>query len=337
MLKYSQMKLVEINPQDFNNLAITEPNTSFYQTSNWGNFNINLGYSPIYLGYVDDANMYYALTMILIKKGSSFISKKQALCPGGFLINFYDIELVKQFTLDIKKYISKKGVSELIISPNLTYLTKKGNNDLLIQNLKQIGYEKTKNCSRYTTYISTIPSSKNTEDIYLKSYVVEDNFDRLFKINSNYKNIFQNMGDYAKFIVCELDLNKSITSLNKGITDAKEFIEMHQYEFKYKKKVEKKKLAITQKQDLLALLDKLAKGRDENPILAVTCMIEYNKKVTLLFLDDKKEYRVLNTLKILNERVLKTISQSGYECFDTLKEYNNSTITELIGEFTLRV
>ena len=65
------MKLAEIKPSQFNELAQDEPNKSFYQTSNWGSFYSSLDYSPYYLGYVDQSNIYSALGLFLVKKDHS--------------------------------------------------------------------------------------------------------------------------------------------------------------------------------------------------------------------------------------------------------------------------
>lgn len=337
MLKLSHMKLIELMPEEFDRLAITEPNANFYQTSSWANFYSNLGYSPLYIGYCDDNNMYSAFAMLLVKNGSFLLSKKTAICPGGFLTNYHDDEALNNFAKDLRKYLSKKGIKELVIRPNINFLTRKGNNELLISNLKELGYEKTNNSLSYSVHIDEIPSYEDIEDVFLKAYVVEDNFEKLFKINSNYKNINMYMNKYAKFVVCELDLDRSISSLRASIVELETFVEMHQDEFKYANEVKSKKEIIAQKQSIFVLLNNLSKENDHNPILAITCLIEYNKKITQLFVDDRKEYRVLNTLDLLNEKTQKTISQAGYKYFDVLQENNSTTTTEQIGEFTLRV
>lgn len=333
------MKLVEIQPNKYNNLTILEPGVSFYQTANWGDFYSRLGYTTIYLGYVDSNDVYSALGLFLIKNGKSFFERKTAICPFGYLINYYDTKLLSDFTKDVKKYLSKKGVGELTINPNLGYLTSRGNNDLLIKNICSIGYKKTKANAYFTTPVEEADKVKATDDICLKTYVIENEEEakKLFKASINYKHLYFSMGRLVKFVVCELDVNKSIDNLTKSITNAKEYLGMHSEDYKYATKNENKSKQIVEKQNYLDLLNRCLSENDKNPIIAVTCLVEFGGKLTKLFTDDKKEYQAFNTLQVLNAKTLETISKLGYESFDSYTANENSQKTDLIGEFTYHI
>lgn len=330
------MKLVEIQENQFNGLISSEPNKSFYQTSNWGNFYTRLDYSPYYLGYVDKNGVYGAYGLFLVKNGSLF-SKREAICPFGFLINYYDTNLLKEFTNDVKKFLSKKGASSLIINPNVNYLTARGNNDLLIKNITNLGYEKTNNNFIYVNKIEELEKVKATEDICLKTYIVTDNTEKLFKANANYKYLFETMSSLAKFIVCELDVKQTLSNLKDSIAKANAYIEMHAEDFKYFKKIDNKKKDIADKQNYINLINKNTNENDDSLIIAVTCLIEYDNKVTQLFVDNKKDFEVFNTLDVLKFETLRTISKLGYESFDSYVKNDNSSKTELIGEFTYHI
>lgn len=332
------MKLVQIEPNEFNELVIGEPNKSFYQTANWGGFYDNLNCTTYYLGLVDDNNVYAALGLFIVEKGT-LLSKKTATCPYGFLINYYDTGILKEFTNKIKKFLSLRGVGKLIINPNVPYLTNKGNNDLLIKNIEQLGYKKTNSSIIYTTKIDEVKKENSLKDIYLKAYEVNtlEEYKKLFSVNINYQYLHESMGNMAKFVVCELDVQKSIDKNNEVIADAKYFIDIHQDDYKYDTKRQNKAKLIEEKQNILNILNKYTKENDKKPLLAVTCLIEYNNKITQLFIDDKKECEIFNTLDVLNEKTLLAISKLGYESFDSYAQKTNSDITELIGEFTYRV
>ena len=329
------MKLVEIQAEEFNKLTQSEPNSSFFQTSNWGDFYSNFEYTPYYLGYVDEQDLYSAFGLFLVQKGS-FFSKKQALCPSGFLINYFDTQLLKDFSKDVKKFLSKKGASNLIISPNVKYLTAKGNNDLLIKNMADIGFIKTKSTAIYTTKIGKIKRAKATDDICLKAYTVEENNHRLFETNPNYKQLHLAMKNNAKFVVCELDCKKSLEKLTASIAECKNFNEIHQDDFEYFEKIDKNKIDIQNKQKYIELIKQIIND-NANPIIAVTCLIEFNNKITQLFIDGKKEYEAFNSLNVLKQETLKTITKLGYESFDSILANEDSTKTDLIGEFTYRI
>lgn len=330
---------MEINPIEFNELACSEPNNSFYQTSNWGEFYSNLKYSPIYIGYKDDKNVYSALGLFLLTKKESLFSSREAICPFGFLINYYDTKLVESFTKDLKKFLSKKGVGTLTINPNVPYITSRGNNDLLIKNLEKLGYAKTKNNCVYTVKIDEIANPNIIDGTVLKAYEVTDDEGRqkLFKTNTNYKNLYEAMGDLVKFVVCEMDVNKSIENLTKSIEEGKHYIEIHQDDFKYDTRRENKAKLINDNQKYLELLNKCKNELGDSPLLAVTCLIEFNHKIYKLFTDDKKDYALFNALEVLNDRTLKTICWLGYDSFDCYTACDDAQKTELIGEFTYRI
>lgn len=332
------MKLVEIEPNKFNDLALAEPGESFYQTLNWGDFYSRLGYHPIYVGYKDDSDVYYALALILIKDKESLFSHKTALCPYGFLTNYYDTDLLKNFTKDLKKFLSKKGVGELTINPNVPYVTSRGNNDLLIKNITKLGYKKTKNNILYSNKIEKIEKAKLLEDVYLNSYVVDnaEQASKLFKANPNYENLYNAMGKLVKFIVCEIDTKKSIDELTNKLKDARIYIENHKEEIN-NPDLDDNKAMISEKKPILDLLNKYINDNPNNSLLAVTCLVEFNNKVTVLFTDNKKEYQVLNAIGLLNQTTLETIKKLGYDCFDSYTETSDSQKIDLIGEFTYSV
>ena len=54
------MKLAEISSDRFNDLVVSEPNVTFYQTSNWADYKSLDGLEPLFLGYVDEHDVYVA-------------------------------------------------------------------------------------------------------------------------------------------------------------------------------------------------------------------------------------------------------------------------------------
>lgn len=331
------MKIVEISEVKFNNLSIAEPGANYQQTSNWANFNNYLECKPLYLGYADDSNHYSAFAMILVKAGKTIFSKKTAICPSGFLINYYDTDLLNNFTTDLKKYLSKKGISELTISPNVEYLTARGNNDYLIKSMKELGYQKTDDNFYFTNKISKISKAKLPDGVRLKTYVVEKKYRKIFQDNETYRSLYDNMLGTAKFIVCELDHENTVCGLNEEINDAKVFIKDHEEDIEYIRKVESKKSFIAQRSELMSLVEKCVADNGENPVLAITCLIEYNKTITQLFVESKNDYGSFKAVDILNEKTLRFIKELGYDNFISYKPYNNSQKVELIGEFKYSV
>ena len=91
---------------------------SFYQTSAYGELMSNHGYTSIYIGgYVDSKIV--AASLILCKSIGPNI--KYGYAPRGFLINYYDTSLLKEFTKKIKDYFFMKGFAFIKINPEITY------------------------------------------------------------------------------------------------------------------------------------------------------------------------------------------------------------------------
>lgn len=74
---------------------------------------INQGYNSLLLGLVNNGDIVGA-TSILIENKNGF---KYAYASRGFLIDYKDKDLVKVFTLELKKYLSKLEIVAIKLSP----------------------------------------------------------------------------------------------------------------------------------------------------------------------------------------------------------------------------
>lgn len=139
------MFLKEITIEQFEHFLNTHNYNSIYQTSEYTLAMKNQGYTPMFLGLFDNGEI-VAATTILIQNKNGF---KYAYASRGFLINYEDIEIVKIFTDLIKKYLAKKDVVAIKISPmiikniynskkELVYHNEQFNNIYI--NLKKLGY-----------------------------------------------------------------------------------------------------------------------------------------------------------------------------------------------------
>jgi len=107
------MELRELTNQEFNNFTQVFKDKSIYQTSEYGFIMNNQGFDSVLLGLVKD-EIVIAASLVLIKKISGF---KYAYVPRGFLIDYEDFYLVKDFTEQIKQYLSKNGIVAVKINP----------------------------------------------------------------------------------------------------------------------------------------------------------------------------------------------------------------------------
>jgi len=110
------MILKELTNQEFNSFTDNYKDYSIYQTSEYAFVMNKQNYDCIYIGLINNENKIVAASLILIEKNYGF---KYAYAPRGFLIDYKDLNLLKEFTDQIKKYFGKKGVIAIKINPKI--------------------------------------------------------------------------------------------------------------------------------------------------------------------------------------------------------------------------
>lgn len=108
------MELRELTNEEFNIFTDKYFLTSIYQTTEYSFVMNKQKYESLFLGLINDTNDIVAASLILIEKLGQF---KYAYAPRGFLIDYTDIDLLTKFTNEIKKYLRKKNVIAVKISP----------------------------------------------------------------------------------------------------------------------------------------------------------------------------------------------------------------------------
>ena len=114
------MKVREIDGETFNNFANNHPLKNFYQTKEYGDLMIHSDFSVMYIGGFED-DVLVAASLILYKTIGP--SMKYGYAPRGFLLDYYDPDLLKKFTKEIKSYYFKKSFAFIKINPEITYST----------------------------------------------------------------------------------------------------------------------------------------------------------------------------------------------------------------------
>jgi len=140
------MEFVELTEKEFRDFYKGREDLSFLQTVELGNLKKELGDIPHYVG-VKEKNKILGATLLLEEK--SILGKKTFYAPRGFLIDYTNKELLKFFTIEIKKYIKAHKGFQLTLDPNVIYRVRSSEgeileddkpNDELINNLTELGY-----------------------------------------------------------------------------------------------------------------------------------------------------------------------------------------------------
>jgi len=171
------MQFRELTNQEFINFSNNFELQSIYQTPEYGMIMNKQGYESIILGLLED-NKIIAASLILIIKQNSF---KYAYAPKGYLLDYKNNEILKEFSNHIKKYLSKKGIMGIKINP------------LIIKNIYKQNKEQINNISYDYIY----------NQMYLTNYY-----------HLGYNNFFESLKPRFEAVI---DLNKPINTLFNNI------------------------------------------------------------------------------------------------------------------------
>jgi len=142
------MKLVELTEKEFKNFADKHTQVNFHQTKEWGKLKQENGWKMHLIGLKDDKNKIIAGALLLSKMTP--IKKRMFYSPRGFLIDYNNFELLKEFTQKIKSYVKKENGIFLKIDPYVSYqdrdingnIVENGNNNKeSYKNLIKLGYK----------------------------------------------------------------------------------------------------------------------------------------------------------------------------------------------------
>ena len=123
------MDLVELNEKEFKKIADKSEQISFHQTKNWANLKKINGWDSHYIGLKDKDKVVCA--SLLLSKTLPIIKKKMFYSPRGFLIDYKDKKLLKEWTTKLKEYVkSQKGIF-IKIDPYVSYQERDNNGDIV--------------------------------------------------------------------------------------------------------------------------------------------------------------------------------------------------------------
>ena len=142
------MEFKKITEKEFDKYSKKHEQASFSQNSAWGHLKKVNGWESHFLALFDNKKI-IAATLVLSKK-IPLINKNMFYAPRGFLIDYNDYEILKEFTNGIKKYARENRGIFIKIDPYVSYkerdldgnIVEDGeNNEKAFQNLVKLGYK----------------------------------------------------------------------------------------------------------------------------------------------------------------------------------------------------
>ncbi len=194
------MHIKELSIAEFDAFAASHFLNSYHQSSDYALLMSENNYDYDLIGYVDELGIIKAAALILIKKIN--LHYKFGYSPKGFLIDYFNFELLKSFTEAIKSYYAKKLVfikinPEIAIGEINKYskITNYNHNIIIRNHLKTLGYTKLKDNLYFESLLPRFNGIIN-----LKEYEFN-------KLSKNTKNKIRKAT--KRGLICELaDLNK---------------------------------------------------------------------------------------------------------------------------------
>ncbi len=236
------MKIKELTIQAFSEFTKNSPLKNYMQTEEYARLMGEEKYNYDYVGLVDSTGLIRAASLILWKRIG--FSTRYGYAPKGFLVNYYDEELIKVFTEELKNYYAKKNFTFIKINPEIvvaeidkkTFEAKTNPNIKLKQDLQRYGFLKLKDNlyfesinPRYNAYIDLKNSNLNRyskvnrnkvrnsrrKGLYIEKGTKEDieAFYKMLDTKENlsyYRNIFNTFNDKIDFLLVKVNYENYI-------------------------------------------------------------------------------------------------------------------------------
>lgn len=162
------MNIRELSLEEFNNFTKHHPLKNFYQSINYALLKTEIGYEYEFVGYSEN-NMIIAAALILYKKINGYY---YGYSPRGFIIDYSNYYLLKNFTKQLVDYYRKKGFIFIKINPEIgigkyhkdTNKIVYNENYQIIENLVNCGYKKLTNNINFETLLPKYNAIVNLKD-----------------------------------------------------------------------------------------------------------------------------------------------------------------------------
>lgn len=139
------MEIIELQEKEYKDFLKNFKDISFFQSVEWAKFKSKSEWNMVIVGLKDGKNIKAAATLLYRK--IPIINKKMYYSPRGYVLDFNDFDLIKEFTIELKKYLKKNNGIFLKINPYVEYIKRDKDgkeiskpNDELVNLLKSLGY-----------------------------------------------------------------------------------------------------------------------------------------------------------------------------------------------------
>lgn len=344
------MHIVKLNELQFKNYSNLHSKKNYKQSIEYATLEESKGYKKLYLALVDDDNNVHAATMILEKNLNSRF--KYGYVPSGYLINFYNFDLLEIFTNELKAYLKKFGYIFLRLTPLINYqvytsdFILKENNSSIINNFKKLNYNYIPNNSKYKMVLNTSNINntfasfkrslrRNINDCLKKGITVhqgkKEEINEFLKLIEN-KDYYQKMADIFNndnnnFEFYFAKLNPETYINNYRYLLKKEQIKNENLNNKLKNpRVKNTNNLLTKKMTSDRLLTKyhneiingtnIYKLHPQGLIISTVAVITNKREISFITEGYNKEFSYIRSISMIKWEIIKRHLLNGYKTFD---------------------
>ena len=157
------MTIKEISKTEFDNFSKNSIQDSYFQTSNYATLMNNYKYETMYIGAYHD-NKLLCASLILYKTIAPTI--KYGYAPRGFILDYFDNDLLETFTKKLKEFFAKKKFAFIKINPEIIYSK---------INTKNKTKEVIKKSKDLVTFMRSLDYEKLRDNLYFESMLPKYN------------------------------------------------------------------------------------------------------------------------------------------------------------------
>lgn len=346
------LKIKELTIQAFSEFTKNSPLKNYMQTEEYARLMGEDKYNYDYIGLVDETGLIRAASIILWKRIG--FSTRYGYAPKGFLINYYDEELLKTFTEELRTYYAKKNFAFIKINPeivigeidNKTFEFTSNPNIKLKQDIQRFGFLKLKDNlyfesinPRYNAYIDlknaniTKYSKANRNKIrnsrrkglFIEKGTKED-IETFYKmINTNeslsyYRNIFNIFKDKLDFLLVKVNYENYIKNAQSLYEQEENKNNLYNEIIHRSNKItdlHRKMASDALLENIKAEILEATNGlrTNNNIVVAAAFVIKYDNRVHIIESAYDKNYKKLNANYFLYDSIINNYKDE-YEFLD---------------------
>lgn len=345
------MKIIELTEIQFKNYSKLHSSRNYFQTIEYSNVKSN--YSRLLLGFINENNNTIMGATLILEKNIGKL--KFGKVPGGFLIDYDNDNLFKDFVTTLKEYLKSKNYVYLTVENKKTYKMYDKNNEVIyfdtniLKLLDELSFVKTNKEPKRKIVLETKRTPEETYKIFnsntkrniklslqraISIYKDENNnIDTLLNLtNNNNKNYITNLvknfntkDNTAEIYFAKIDLEKYINNYrfllkeedknNDKLNEIMQDITIKKSIALINRKMNSDKLITKYNNEIIKATNAYTKYPN-GTIIGAILIIRNNREIYFLEEGFNKELSHFYSSHLIKWEIIKNYLSQGYEIFN---------------------